>query len=54
MKKLTLKIGALSLLLLASPMAAQAGTDWTIYKPGVVKSAIASGETVFLAYLSSW
>ena len=35
-------------------MAAQAETGYTIYKPGLVKSAIANGETILLAYLSSW
>ena len=54
MKKLMLKIATLSLLLLAAPMAAQAETGWTNYKPGLVKSAIAKGETVLLGYLSSW
>jgi hypothetical protein len=54
MKKLMVKIAALSLLFVAAPMAAQAETGWTIYKPGLVKSAIANGETVLLGYLSSW
>ena len=54
MRKLMFKIVTLSLLLLAAPMAAQAETGWTIYKPGLVKSAIATGETVVLGYLSSW
>ena len=54
MKKLMLRIATLSLLLLAAPMVAQAETGWTIYKPGLVKSAIATGETVVLGYLSSW
>ena len=54
MKKLMVKIAALSLLLVAAPMAAQAETGWTIYKPGLVKSAVANGETVLLGYLSSW
>ena len=54
MKKLMLKIATLSLLLLGVPVAAQAETGWTIYKPGLVKSAIAKGETVLLGYLSSW
>ena len=54
MKKLMLKIATLSLLLLAAPMVAQAETGWTNYKPGLVKSAIAKGETVLLGYLSSW
>ena len=54
MKNLIVKIVTLSLLLVAAPMAAQAGTGYAIYKPGIVKSAIANGETVLLAYLSSW
>ena len=54
MKKLMVKIAALSLLLVAVPMAAQAETGWTIYKPDLVKSAVANGETVLLGYLSSW
>ena len=51
MKKLMLKIAALSLLLVVVPMAAQAETGWTTYKPGLVKAAIAKGETVLLGYL---
>ena len=54
MKNLIVKIATLSLLVVAAPMAAQGETGWTIYKPGVVKSAAASGETVLLAYLTSW
>ena len=54
MKKLIFKIATLSLLLVATPMAAQAESGWTVYKPGLVKSAIARGETVLLGYLSSW
>ena len=54
MKKFMLGIVTMSLLLVAAPMAAQAGTGFAIYKPGIVKSAIANGETVLLAYLSSW
>jgi len=54
MKKLILKIATLTLLLLAVPMSVQAGTAYAMYKPGLVKSAIANGETVLLAYLSSW
>ena len=54
MKKLMLNVTTLSLLLFTMPFAAQAETGWTIYKPGVVKSAIAHGETVLLGYLSSW
>ena len=54
MKKFMLGIVTLSLLLVAAPMATQAGTGYEIYKPGIVKSAMANGETVLLAYLSSW
>ena len=39
MKNLIVKIVTLSLLLAAAPMAAQAETGWTIYKPGVVMVA---------------
>ena len=48
------KIFILALLLAAVPMAGQAKMGWKIYKPGLVKSAIARGETVVLGYLSSW
>ena len=54
MKKIMLHVVTLSLLLFSMPLAAQAETGWTIYKPGLVKSAIAKGETVLLGYLSSW
>ena len=54
MKKLILKYMTLMLILISMPLAAQAETGWTIYKPGLVKSAIAKGETVLLGYLSSW
>ena len=54
MKKHMFKISMLSLLLLTAPVAGKADEGWTIYKPGLVKSAIAKGETVFLGYLSSW
>ena len=54
MKNLIFKIAALSLLLVTTPMVAQAEAGWTKYKPGLVKAAIARGETVLLGYLSSW
>ena len=54
MKKLIFEIATLSLLLVATSVAAQAEAGWTIYKPGLVKSAIARGETVLLGYLSPW
>ena len=54
MKTPILKIATLSLLLIAVPMAAQAGTDFVPYKPGIVKSAIAKGETALLFFKSTW
>ena len=54
MKKFMFKVATLSLLFTAVPMVVQAETGWTIYKPGLVKSAVAKGETVLLSYLSSW
>ena len=54
MKNLMLKIAMLSLVFVTAPMAAQAETGWTMYKPGLVTSAISNGETVLLGYLSSW
>lgn len=54
MKKLMLNIVTVLVLSASIPLVAQAETGWIIYKPGVVKSAIANGETVLLGYLSSW
>ena len=54
MKRHIVKIFILALLLVATPMVGQAKDGWTIYKPGLVKSAIANGETIVLGYLSSW
>ena len=54
MKKVLIRIAALSLLLTATSLAAQAELSWTNYKPGLVKSALERGETVLLGYLSSW
>ena len=54
MKNFILKFAMLSLVFFLAPMAAQAGTGWTMYKPGLVTSAISNGETVLLGYLSSW
>ncbi len=54
MKKQTVKIAVLSLLLLAIPISGKADISWTVYKPGVVKAAVDNGETVVLGYLSSW
>lgn len=54
MKKLMLNIMIVALMLVATPMSSHAGTGWTTYKPGVVKSAITRGKTVLLGYLSSY
>ena len=54
MKKLMLHVITLSLLLFSMPLAAQAETGWTIYKPGIVKSAIGKGETILLGYFIKW
>ena len=44
----------LALFVIGVPMAAQAGADFVPYKPGIVKSAIAKGETALLFFKSSW
>jgi len=54
MKKFMSGLVALSLFVVAVPMAAQAGADFVPYKPGIVKSAIAKGETALLFFKSSW
>ena len=54
MKKLLLTSLVLSLAIVTAPVAAKAGTGWTAYKPGLVTSAVARGETVLLGYLTSW
>ena len=45
---------AVALFVVAVPMAAHAGADFVPYKPGIVKSAIAKGETALLFFKSSW
>ena len=40
--------------LLGGPAVVQAESDWVVYKPGVVKAAVAKGDTVLLGYLSTW
>lgn len=47
-------IFAFALLALVIPMGASAGSDTEPYPEGDVKEAIASGETVFLHYKSTW
>ena len=48
------KIVVLFVLLLGASTAVQAETEWVVYKPGVVKAAVAGGDTVLLGYLSTW
>lgn len=45
---------ALAWLAVVVPVAAQAGTGTTPYKPGVIKAAVAKGEVVLLHYKSTW
>ena len=54
MKKFMSGLLAMALLVVAVPMAAQASADFVPYKPGIVKSAIAKGETTLLFFKSSW
>ena len=54
MKKFMSGFFALALFVVAVPMAAQAGADFVPYKPGIVKSAIAKGETALLFFKSNW
>jgi len=42
------------LVFVTTPSMAHAGMGWIQYKPGLVASAIANGETVLLGYLTSW
>lgn len=54
MKKILSGLLALAWLAMAGSMAAQAGADTVVYKPGVVKAAIAKGEPVLVFYKSTW
>ena len=45
---------ALACLIFGRPVAVEAGVDWVVYKPGIVKAAVARGETTFLFYKSTW
>ena len=48
-------IGFLALLTLGSfGITAAQADDWTTYKPGVVKAAVASGEPTLLFYRTTW
>ena len=48
------KMAVLFVLLLGAPTVVQAETEWVVYKPGVVKAAVADGGSVLLGYLSTW
>ena len=54
MKKFMSGIIVLALFVLAVPMGAQASADFVPYKPGIVKSAIAKGETALLFFKSTY
>ena len=45
---------AFFILLFGAPAVVEAETDWVVYKPGVVKTAVSEGDTVLLGYLSTW
>ena len=45
---------SLAWLMLPGPVTAQVGVDWVTYKPGIVKTLVANGETTFLHYRSTW
>ena len=54
MKSYFLGFFALTCLIFGRPVTVEAGADWVVYKPGIVKAAIARGETTFLFYKSTW
>jgi len=54
MKKFVSGLVALVLFVVAVPMTAQAGADFVPYKPGIVKAAIAKGETALLFFKSTY
>ena len=54
MKNYLIGFFALGWLIFAGPVTALAGVNWVAYKPGIVKAAIAKGETTFLFYKSTW
>ncbi len=45
---------AFAWLIFSGPVTALAGTDWVAYKPGIVNTAIANGESTLLFYKSTW
>ena len=54
MRKFMSGLVTLALFVVAVPTSAQAGADFVLYKPGIVKSAIAKGETALLFYKSTY
>ena len=53
MKSYLLGFFALVCLIFGRPVTVEAGADWVVYKPGIVKEAIARGETTVLFYKST-
>jgi len=54
MKSYLIGFLALAWLIFSGPVTALAGTDWVAYKPGIVNTAIANGESTLLFYKSTW
>ena len=54
MSKNFLKMVTLFISLIGGSAVVHAKTDWIAYKPGIVKAAVAQGDTVLLGYLSTW
>lgn len=54
MKKYALRLIAAAMVIISVPLSAQAGQEWITYKPGIVKTAIANGQTALLFYKSAW
>ena len=54
MSKKFFKMVTLCISLIVGSAVVHAKTDWIAYKPGIVKAAVAQGDTVLLGYLSTW
>ena len=54
MRKYLISFVGAVLVVLGFSGTALAGTGWMNYKPGIVKSALASGKTTLLFYKSTW
>lgn len=54
MKKYALRLIAAAMVIISVSLSAQAGQEWIAYKPGIVKTAIANGQTALLFYKSAW